>query len=94
MNHAEFDWDYENITHLARHGVTPEEAEDVLLGGPLDLGDEYVEGEWRFSSIGVTRSGRFLIILATPRRKRLRVITGYPPSARLIREFLQSRNDR
>jgi hypothetical protein len=30
MNHSEFDWDFENITHIARHGLTPEEAESVL----------------------------------------------------------------
>jgi len=34
----EFDWDEANIAHLARHTVTPEEAEQVMLSDPVDLG--------------------------------------------------------
>jgi uncharacterized DUF497 family protein len=89
MNRAEFDWDFENIHHIARHGVSPEEAEDVLLNQPIDLDDEYVEGEWRFSSLGFTRSGRILIVVATMRGERIRVITSFAPGAKLIREFLK-----
>jgi len=93
MNHAEFDWDFENIRHIARHGVSPEEAEDVFVNDPVDLGDEYIEGEWRFNSLGFTRSGRMLIVVATMRRERIRVVTSFVPSAKLIHEFLEQGSD-
>lgn len=32
---AAFDWDDANVRHIARHGVTPEDAEYVLANGPL-----------------------------------------------------------
>jgi len=38
----EFDWDEANIGHVARHRVLPEEAEQVILGDPVDLGMEIV----------------------------------------------------
>jgi uncharacterized protein len=43
----EFDWDEANIGHLARHSVLPEEAEQVILNDPVDVGMEIVEGEER-----------------------------------------------
>src|ERR1700690_4131543 len=44
----EFDWDEANIGHVARHSVLPEEAEQVILNNPVDLGMEIVEGEERY----------------------------------------------
>ena len=35
MTDVEFDWDHHNIAHIARHGVTPEEAEQVLANDPV-----------------------------------------------------------
>jgi len=32
-----FVWDDENVAHIARHGVTPDEAEEVLVGDALVL---------------------------------------------------------
>lgn len=37
MNDDLFDWDDANILHLAEHDVQPDEAEEVILGDPLDL---------------------------------------------------------
>jgi len=53
----EFDWDEANIGHLARHSVLPEEAEQVILNDPVDLGMEIVEGEERYLSLGATVQG-------------------------------------
>jgi hypothetical protein len=39
----EFDWDEANIGHVARHSVLPEEAEQVILNDPVDLGMDIVE---------------------------------------------------
>ena len=36
----EFDWDEANIGHVALHSVLPEEAEQVILNDPVDLGEE------------------------------------------------------
>ena len=44
----EFDWDEANIGHVARHSVLPEEAEQVILNDPVDVGMEIVEGEERY----------------------------------------------
>ena len=41
----EFDWDEANTSHVARHSVLPEEAEQAILNDPVDLGIEIVEGE-------------------------------------------------
>jgi hypothetical protein len=46
----EFDWDEANIGHLARHNVLPEEAEQVVLNHPIDLGVEIVEGRSAIST--------------------------------------------
>ena len=54
----EFDWDEANAGHVARHSVLPEEAEQVVLNDPVDLGMEIVEGEERFLNLGATRQGR------------------------------------
>ena len=48
MAKLSFDWDSANIGHIARQDVTPEEAEQVILGDPLDFGfDPDVNGEER-----------------------------------------------
>jgi len=33
-----FDWDTHNVDHIGRHGVTPAEAEEVILGEPMEQG--------------------------------------------------------
>ena len=38
MNDVLFDWDRANIDHIAEHDVTPDEAEEVILGDPLETG--------------------------------------------------------
>ena len=45
---TQFDWDEANIAHLARHKVLPEEAEQVILKDPVEVGVEIVEGEDRY----------------------------------------------
>jgi hypothetical protein len=46
----ELDWDEANLGHVARHSVLPEEAEQVILNDPVDLGMEIVEGESAIST--------------------------------------------
>lgn len=79
MNGALFDWDDANILHVARHDVTPEEAEEVLLGDPMDLGFDEATGEDRWSYVGQTIAGRILRVVVTERDIRMRVLTAFEP---------------
>jgi hypothetical protein len=45
MDNSLFDWDRENFGHIAEHHVAPEEAEQVILGDPLDIGFDIVNSE-------------------------------------------------
>ncbi len=63
----EFDWDEGNIGHIARHLVTPEEAEQAIRNDPVDLGAQTVEGEERFLSLGITSRARLLVVATTMR---------------------------
>jgi uncharacterized DUF497 family protein len=75
-----FEWDEANRSHLARHGVTPREAEEVVLNDPLDTelqnGDE-TSGEERLLHLGETATGRILQLVATWRNGGVRVISAW-----------------
>ena len=79
MTKSEFDWDEENIGHIAKHNVAPEEAEEVILGDPLDIGFDVIGGEERWSYLGETNDGRILRTTITLRGKRMRVVTAFEP---------------
>ena len=87
----EFDWDEANIDHAARHNVQPDEAEQVILNDPLDVGMEIVEGEERYLNLGVTFQGRVLLVVTTWRDNRIRVVTAFEPIKRLIKFYYQER---
>jgi uncharacterized protein len=89
MNHELFDWDFDNISHIARHNVSPEEAEEVLLGITKELGMREEGGERRFSELGMTSSGRLLFVAWTPRDERVRVVTAFVPNASLRKQFCE-----
>lgn len=73
----EFEWDAENRKHIARHDVTPEEAEEAILIEPLEADVQQHGSEERVLSFGRTKSGRLLTVLYTERRGRVRVVTAY-----------------
>jgi len=75
----EFDWDTENILHIAEHEVSTDEAEQVINNNPVDLDVEIRNGEERFSQIGETHAGRILLIITTWRGNKLRVVTALNP---------------
>ena len=79
MDNSLFDWDSANIGHIAEHDVVPEEAEEVILGDPLDIGLEVVDGEERSSHVGETNEGRILWMVITFRGERMRVVTAFEP---------------
>ena len=87
----EFDWDEANVRHVARHKVSPEEAEQVILNDPVDLGMEIVEREERYLNIGETIRGRVLLVVTTWREQRIRVVTAFEPIKRLTQIYYQQR---
>jgi uncharacterized protein len=56
---ADFDWDEQNVDHLARHGVEPDEAESVLDDTPLILHTE----DDKYLAYGQTDAGRYLLVV-------------------------------
>jgi uncharacterized DUF497 family protein len=87
----DFDWDENNIAHIARHGVEPYEAEQVLLGGPLALDYSDIDGEVRFRDVGQTLDGRVLVVVSTTRGSLTRVVTAYEPGRTLKLVYLAER---
>ena len=86
-----FDWDDANRSHIARHGVSPEEAEQVLVNNPLDLDPQHVNDEWRFPSIGLTRPGRWLVVVTTVRGAKTRVLASFDAPKNLIALYLKEK---
>ena len=76
-----FIWDPENILHIARHGGTPLEAEDVLLD------DETIHvpsHSGRLSAYGLSTAGRALRVIYDQQPDRIRVTTAYQIRRRLL----------
>ena len=75
FNDEAFDWDDNNIEHIALHGVEPWEAEDALLDPYVIGADAYnVRGEVRWGAIGATDAGRILAVVYTRRGGKVRPI--------------------
>ena len=87
----DFHWDAANINHIARHHVSTEETEQVILNDPLDLGMEIVEGEERYVNLGATAQGRVLLVVTTWREDRVRVVTAFEPIKRLVQLYYRER---
>jgi len=70
----EFEWDEGNIVHIEmRHGVTPDEAEEVFAVRPLYSKTR----EGKYIAFGPTQDGRYLAVVFEKKPKGLaRVITG------------------
>jgi uncharacterized DUF497 family protein len=54
MDRLIFDWSAANVGHIAEHGVTPEEAEEIVLGDSMEMDFDVVNGEERWSYVGET----------------------------------------
>jgi len=72
-----FEWDKSNIGHIAKHKVTPEEAEDAFFDKENILDDDLKHStiEKRFIIIGKTSKGRLLYQIFTLRTGKIRVIS-------------------
>jgi uncharacterized DUF497 family protein len=79
MRISGFEWDDGNVLHLAlRHGVEPEEAEEVFAATPLCRRTR----RGHDAAFGRTRAGRLLVIIFERKADGLvRIITGWDMNA-------------
>lgn len=71
MRFSEFEWDEANTEHIARHQVTPEEAEEVF-GGQYMIRKTREE---RYIALGQTEEGRYLAVVFARKGNKVRIIT-------------------
>jgi uncharacterized protein len=86
-----FDWDPGNTRHIARHGVTPREVEELFANDPADIGFQTVEGEGRWTAVGHSNSLRILVVVWTMRGEAVRPITAFEAGKRLRDAYLAAR---
>jgi uncharacterized protein len=72
LRYVRFVWDAENILHIARHGVTPQETEDVLLDERTIHAPSHSS---RLSAYGLTTAGRPLRVIYDRQPDGIRVTT-------------------
>ena len=73
-----FEWDEANAQkNWDRHGVTPDEAEDVFFNEPLVVRSDvqHSKREKRYYALGRTDRGRYLFVTFTIRSSLLRVVS-------------------
>lgn len=85
----EFDWDEHNREHLAKHGISRFDAEDVLTGNHILLEYQMEGNEQRWLAVGMTRSGRILNIVFALRRGAIRPITGWTADKETVALYLE-----
>ncbi len=84
----QFDWDDENIDHLAWHMVEPDEVEAAFADPDRVSREAYnTSTERRRGIIGATNDGRLLTIIFTVRRGRIRVVTAWDADDRDARRY-------
>ena len=76
MSMVGFLWDANNMEHLGRHKITPQEAEEAVLLDSMEPDIQQRAGEDRVVCFGCTASGRLLTIIYTMRDDAIRVVTG------------------
>jgi uncharacterized DUF497 family protein len=86
---GEFDWDEHNERHLARHGISRLDAEDVLSGNHILLEYQTEGGGQRWIAVGATRTGRILSIVFAVRGEAIRPITRWAADKETADLFLR-----
>ncbi len=84
-----FDWDEHNEQHLAKHGISRSDAEDVLSGNHILLEYQTEGDEQRWVAVGATRVGRIINIVFAVRGEAMRPITGWDADKATIDLFVQ-----
>ena len=91
MRISEFEWDDGNELHLAlRHGIEPEEAEEVFAVAPLFRKTR----RGHYAAFGRTQAGRLLVVVFERRPDRvIRVITGWDMDTRERQYYQRHREE-
>jgi len=87
----DFDWNEANRNHIAKHGIRPDEAEQVVKNEPLDVTLQSREGEPRIVQVGETDAQRILVVVTTWRGEKVRVVTAFPANARMRSFYLRQK---
>lgn len=72
-----FEWDVHNIAHIARHHVTPLEVMEATARPYVVVPATSVNKEQRWKLFGTSAAGRYLVVVFTIRRNRMRTVTAY-----------------
>ena len=67
-------WDQETVDHIANHGVSPEEVEQVLFND-YDIPVIMRGKENKYLTYGETGSGRLLFVVWVSRHRKTRIVT-------------------
>jgi hypothetical protein len=67
-------WDQETVDHIANHGVSPEEVEQVLFND-YDIPVIMRGKENKYLAYGKTDSGRFLFVVWVSKYRKTRIVT-------------------
>ncbi len=90
-----FDWDEANAEHIARHQITPDEAEQVIMRDDTMVARiEDRKGEARTVSLGQTDNGRYLAVVHTIRGAKIRVATAFPMNRSQRRFYEKNKKSR
>jgi hypothetical protein len=91
---SRFEWDQWNADHIyERHHVHMEEAEQALLDAERAqvFGITQVLREKRKAVVGMTESGRYLVVIYTERGSAIRIVTARPATAGEVRLYRRGR---
>ena len=93
----EAEWDEDNVDHISRHGVEPEEVEEIVYEDCHPSRIVRVRGgrirERRWAVFGQTCDGRYLLAIVAPYTQRgvWRAVTAHDMGARARRRYQQWR---
>jgi uncharacterized protein len=82
-----FQWDEENISHLARHRIVPSEVEECFWNDPVLQDYQAADGEDRWTALGATNSMRVLVLVFTVREGKIRPITGWNADKKTTKKY-------
>jgi uncharacterized DUF497 family protein len=72
----EFEWDDNNISHLSRHRILPEDVDAMLTGRITVVRNKKATGEYRFAGRGRGGTRLTIVVVGTGVPGRWRPITG------------------
>jgi len=86
-----FVWDDENVAHIGRHQVSPDEVEEALTGNPVILRGP----DGRYLAYGRTATGRVLFAVYVQRPGgRIRILTAREMTEKEKRFYRKKRKER